>query len=142
MAWNGQVLVYLAALFLLVRLSPQRIRRAGGGENSRAEVDNRHFLVWDPVHPREEVDGSVWTREAQEKLSRDINANRQESSQRHILPRGWHECLNSDCGQVMGSPPCYNLSRIHRGQKDPSLVGGEQAKLTFEQFPNLGMSQM
>ena len=29
-------------------------------------------------------------------------------------------------------------ARVHRGQQRAGMVGGEQEKLVFEQFPNLG----
>merc|ERR1711892_350570 len=135
------LLILVASLtIILVILLPSLIINPGNADdleekvNLRSKVneeDNRYsYLVSDPVHAKESTDQEFWFQDAQEKLRRDRNILAVNKKAKNVI------FFLSD-GMGIST---QTAARTLKGQR-ANLVGGEQAKLSFEEFPNVALSR-
>lgn len=85
-------------------------------------------LVRDPVHPSEGPGGDFWVRDAQDRLAREAGRKEVVGKAKNII---------FFLGDGMGVST-LTAARVHKGQRNAGLVGGEQEMLLFERFPHLG----
>ena len=105
-----------------------------GEDNLISLSSSRSFIARDqtrsPVYPAVEETKDYWKQEAQQRLLKEVN---------HVDTNRQAKNVIIFLGDGMGVST-LTAARIAKGQQ-AGLEGGEQAVLSFEEFPNLALSR-
>jgi len=98
-------------------------------EKEAARVRYQELLVREPVHPVEGANPGFWLASSKQWLADQVK--------RPLVP-GKAKNVVFFLGDGMGVST-LTTARVHKGQQRAGMVGGEQEKLVFEQFPHLAL---